>query len=209
MCWTTQASAPVLVALAARSRPGARTPGARVRTRSTGVTSSSRVRIGLICSADPSSACAAPIRPPLRRYSSVSTANHSFSVSRACSAGAERLAPEAPRLGRARGGEHHQRRAAAGGAAVEDVDPLAALALLGQALAAPAAPTRRCPRSRRRGGSRRSRRPRRAAARRPRRSRRPRAARWCALVARVEAARRSRRSRAAISISRALLAVEA
>ena len=46
-----------------------------VRTRSIGVISRSTVRIGLIFSAVPTHACAAPIRPPRRRYSSVSTQN--------------------------------------------------------------------------------------------------------------------------------------
>ena len=53
---------------------------ALVRTRSIGVISCSNVRIGLILSAVPSHADAAPIRPPRRRYSSVSTANHIFSL---------------------------------------------------------------------------------------------------------------------------------
>ena len=54
-----------------------------VRTRSIGVISLSRVRIGLIFSAEPSHAEAGPIRPPRRRYSSVSTANHIFRCARA------------------------------------------------------------------------------------------------------------------------------
>ena len=70
----------------------------RVRTRSTGVISSSRVRIGLIFSVEPSKAWAAPIRPPLRRYSSVSIANQILSASRASPA-----LRRAPRRRRRRG----------------------------------------------------------------------------------------------------------
>ena len=68
----------------------------RVRTRSTGLISSSSVRIGLICSAEPSHACAEPIRPPLRRYSRVSIENHIFSVSRERAARSTASAPVAP-----------------------------------------------------------------------------------------------------------------
>ena len=68
---------------APRTRPGAAAPCAPVRTRSIGVISLSSVRIGLIFSAEPSHADAAPIRPPRRRYSSVSTANHIFRSARA------------------------------------------------------------------------------------------------------------------------------
>jgi hypothetical protein len=68
----------------------------RVRTRSTGVISSSSVRIGLIWSADPSHACAEPIRPPRRRYSSVSIANHILSASRARETSSIASAPDAP-----------------------------------------------------------------------------------------------------------------
>ena len=63
MCWTTQARRRRALRSRANStmRSNARR---RVRTRSTGVISSSSVRIGLICSAEPSHACAEPIRPP-------------------------------------------------------------------------------------------------------------------------------------------------
>jgi hypothetical protein len=54
-----------------------------VRTRSTGVISFSTVRIGLTFSVEPIHALAAPMRPPRRRNSSVSIANHSFSSLRA------------------------------------------------------------------------------------------------------------------------------
>ena len=96
MCWTTQAPAPAWWRSRANStiRSNARR---RVRTRSTGVISSSRVRIGLICRAEPSHACAEPIRPPLRRYSSVSIANHILSPSRARSTAARTSVPGAPR----------------------------------------------------------------------------------------------------------------
>jgi hypothetical protein len=53
-----------------------------VRTRSTGVISDSRVRIGLILSVDPTHARAAPTLPPRRRNSNVSTQNHIFSAAR-------------------------------------------------------------------------------------------------------------------------------
>ena len=55
-------------------------------------------RIGLIFSAEPIHACAPPIRPPRRRYSSVSTANRSS----ARSARAARRAARRPRVGAAR-----------------------------------------------------------------------------------------------------------
>jgi len=67
-----------------------------VRTRSTGVISDSTVRIGLIFRAEPSQAWAPAIRPPLRRYSSVSIANHIFSSGRARWARAATSAPPAP-----------------------------------------------------------------------------------------------------------------
>ena len=55
----------------------------RVRTRSTAVSSDSIVRIGLMSSADPIHAAALPIRPPRRRYSSVSNRNHILTCWRA------------------------------------------------------------------------------------------------------------------------------
>ena len=66
--------------------PGARTPSLLVRTRSTAPISDSRERIGLILRAVPSQAWAPPMRPPLRRYSSVSSANRNLSWPRACCA---------------------------------------------------------------------------------------------------------------------------
>ena len=69
-----------------------------VRTRSTGVISRSSVRIGLILSAPPSHACAAPIRPPRRRYSRVSTANQKRSAPIApCAAAATSSRPASAR----------------------------------------------------------------------------------------------------------------
>ena len=56
---------------------------ATVRTRSIGVISDSTIRIGLIFKAEPSHAWAPPIRPPRRRYSSVSIENHISSSARA------------------------------------------------------------------------------------------------------------------------------
>ena len=102
-------------------RPSARTRALRVRTRPTGAISVPKVRIGLTCSAAPSSACAAPIRPPRRRYSSVSRAEPDVEAARAC----ERIAshqrrrrrrrppPRAPRRSpgsRARRRRSHRRR---------------------------------------------------------------------------------------------------
>ena len=150
----------------------------RVRTRSTGVISSSSVRIGLIWSAEPIHAWAAPIRPPLRRYSSVSIANHIFRPSRARSAAARTSVPRAPRSAARRGRERQEAGAAAGRAAVVDEDPLAALALVDQLLA------RLVRRVAGAGDAGREvdrddlARRRRGAARRPRGSRRRMAARW-------------------------------
>jgi hypothetical protein len=67
-----------------------------VRTRSIGMISRSIVRIGLIFSAEPTHACAAPIRPPRRRYSSVSTAKRIFSRVRSSRAAASAPARSAP-----------------------------------------------------------------------------------------------------------------
>ena len=95
MCWTIQPSAPS--SLHGRSRSTIRSNARReVRTRSTGVISDSTVRIGLIFSAEPSHACAPAIRPPRRRYSSVSIANHSFSSARARRARSATAAASAP-----------------------------------------------------------------------------------------------------------------
>ncbi len=82
MCCTHQASAPSAcsVRMYSTMRSNARP---RVRTRSTGVISDSSERIGLIFRAPPSQAWAPPIRPPRRRYSSVSTANQIRRLSRA------------------------------------------------------------------------------------------------------------------------------
>ena len=104
----------VVVALARVVDAAARSSAPRVRTRSTGVISSSRVRIGLIFSAEPIQARAPPIRPPRRRYSRVSIANHIFSSSRA-SLGAPRArprrpAPAAAAAGRGQHAEAHGRR---------------------------------------------------------------------------------------------------
>ena len=106
-----------------------------MRTRSTGVISSSRVRIGLIFRALPIQARAPPIRPPRRRYSRVSIANHIFSSSRVCSARASDGVGVAARRRRGRGAEHAEAHAAGRRARVHDVDPLAALAFVDQPLA--------------------------------------------------------------------------
>ena len=67
-----------------------------VRTRSIGVISRSSARIGLIFSAPPIQLCAAPTRPPRRRYSSVSTQNHIRRPSRARRAASATSSREAP-----------------------------------------------------------------------------------------------------------------
>ena len=94
---------PAVGAVVAGAPPRTRSAGARaralVRTRSIGVISWSIVRIGLIFSAMPSHAEAAPIRPPRRRYSSVSTANHIFRSARAASARRSTSSTSAPERG--------------------------------------------------------------------------------------------------------------
>ena len=79
MCWIANASQPFSLALLrwSTSRSNARPA---VRTRSTGCISPSIVRIGLIFSVAPIHARAPPMRPPRRRYSSVSTITSSFQV---------------------------------------------------------------------------------------------------------------------------------
>ena len=119
-----------------RSRPAARSSGRGCAPARPGSTSSSKVRIGLIFSVVPIQAPAAPMRPPRRRYSSVSTANHSFRL-RPSLLGAEQTTssaepPSAAALDRA---QHHHRHPAGGGPRVDDVDPLAALAVGDEALA--------------------------------------------------------------------------
>ena len=83
-CWTTHPSPPSACSCSMYSSRR-RIAFAPVRTRSIGVISLSRVRIGLIFSAEPSQAEAGPMRPPRRRYSSVSTANHIFRSARVVS----------------------------------------------------------------------------------------------------------------------------
>ena len=111
-------------------------------------------RIGLISSAIPSHACAPPIRPPRRKYSSVSMENQIFS-SRA-------------RLARAVGDRFPRRRSAAAAAASTiSPSPPTRSPSRSRARAPRCAPSslracaaaRRCRTSRRRGGSRRSRAP--------------------------------------------------
>ena len=164
----------------AGSRPSARRPGPGCARARSGVISSSSVRIGLIFSAPPSQACAAPMRPPRRRYSSVSTANQIFSASRRLArARGDRLdvgaAARRPRRRRARSAP----RPPQAELGVDDLDasPRWRSATLRRGLARglDGAGDRR-----RRGGSRRCRGPPRAAARRRRGSRRSTAARWSA-----------------------------
>ena len=130
------------------------------------------------------------MRPPRRRYSSVSSANQIF-VRRGRGLGArDDLLDALPAARRGRRREHDQALPAAGAARVDDLDaPLpAALAELGRP---PGAPTRRCRRCRRRGARRRCRGRSRRAARRPRGSRRSTAARSSAGRSACAAARRS------------------
>ena len=133
MCWTTQASLPTSLSSSAywTSRSNTRL---RVRTRSTGVISSSRVRIGLICSAEPIQARAAPIRPPLRRYSSVSIANHIRSRSRVSRHPLDDLLGRLPGVDRGRRRQDEHPHPAASRAAVDDVDPFTAATLVDQPL---------------------------------------------------------------------------
>ena len=86
-----------------------------VRTWSTGAISVPKVRIGLIFSAEPTSAWAAPIRPPRRRYSRVSRQNqisrHSRVVARPRRPPLERRAElRAARRPRGRGSRARRRR---------------------------------------------------------------------------------------------------
>ncbi len=87
-----------------------------MRTRSTGVIWDSTVRIGLIFSVEPSQARAAPTRPPRRRNSMVSIANHIFSPSRASCVHARTSSPDLPA------------RAAAAAASTQKASPPQALA---------------------------------------------------------------------------------
>ncbi len=103
-----------------------------MRTRSTGVISSSRVRIGLIFSAEPIQALAPPIRPPRRRYSRVSIANHIFSSSRVCWARASAASASLPPAAAAAAAERAEAHPTGGRPRVEEVDALAALALVDQ-----------------------------------------------------------------------------
>ena len=102
---------------------------APVRTRSIGVISLSRVRIGLILSAEPSHAEAGPIRPPRRRYSSVSTANHIFRFARAVSHALDHVLQRPAGLRHARAGQSHQAEAAGRALGVDHRDPVDPLAL--------------------------------------------------------------------------------
>ena len=106
-----------------------------MRTRSTGVISSSRVRIGLIFRALPIQARAPPMRPPRRRYSRVSIANHIFRSLRVSSAWAMAAGRVGAVQGGGRGAERAEAHAAGGRARVQHVDPLAALVFLDQPLA--------------------------------------------------------------------------
>ena len=154
----------------ATARPG-------VRTRSTGVISLRSVRIGLTFSAEPSQACAAPMRPPRRRNSSVSTANQiRVALARLRGPRGDGVASPPERAAAAAASDDHRQPAA--GASPSRSPPRArrgrprasCVLRLERGLA-------RCPRSRPRCGPRRRRRPASRSGRRPRGSRRSRAAR--------------------------------
>ena len=198
MCWMKKHVGALLAPLAAGGATIRSNARPAVRTRSIGVISRSIVRIGLIFSAEPIHAWAAPIRPPRRRNSSVSTAKQDLHRSRA-----PRAPPRRPPAGRAA-------RAPALSAAIA-ISPCPA-----QAVAR--VEHRRCARARRHARSarraparRRGTVPRdaarqvdredvvaapRSAARRRRGSRRPRAGTCSAARARSAGGRRTRRSRA-------------
>ena len=101
----------------------------RVRTRPTGEISVPNVRIGLIWSAEPTSACAAPMRPPRRRYSSVSRQNQMSSRSRVPWIAAHHRVGVLARLGRARGRDDEAAEPAGAGRAVDDLHARAVLLL--------------------------------------------------------------------------------
>ena len=151
-----------------------------------------RVRIGLIFSAPPSQACALPMRPPRRRYSSVSTANQ-MRLRSARLGRARRPRPRRrPRAATAAARQHDAARARRRPCGVDDLDAPPRVRATACSRP-PGARPRRSPRCRRRCGPRRCRGPRRAAARRRRGSRRSTAARSSAarrraqlLVERVE-----------------------
>ncbi len=88
------------------------------------------MRIGLIFSAEPSHAWAPPIRPPLRRYSSVSIANHIFRLSRARRARSATAAASAPSRAAAAAASTTSPSTAAGAGRVDHVDPLGVVAEL-------------------------------------------------------------------------------
>ena len=107
------AAGAALAQLVSGRRPSAPAPRFLVRTRPTGAISVPKVRIGLIFSAEPTRAWAAPMRPPLRRYSSVSRQNHMSSPPRVrCTVSTHRL--QGLPLGRCFGGGEDEAAEAAG-----------------------------------------------------------------------------------------------
>ena len=191
-CWTTQSLAPRCVQLAQVGDHPLERPAV-------GADPADRCDLGaerqdrLDLQRGPIIACAAPMRPPRRRYSSVSRQNQMSSVSRA-RATAARISSRPPPCSGDVGRGHHQAAEAAGaGAPVEDLDPAgplprrAAVPLRGR--------SRRFPTGRRRCGSERMSWPASSSGRSRRRSRRPRAARWSAAAASRAAVHRTRRGR--------------
>ena len=101
-------------------------------------------RIGLIFSVPPSHAWALPMRPPRRRYSSVSRQNQIRSALRASRTRATTASLVGARARRGARGEHAAAEAAAGRFAVDHLDALAEAAL-GEQRRAPGAPPRTVP----------------------------------------------------------------
>ena len=120
--WRSRRSRPRGAARGARR--AARTRGDAVRTRSTGCISPSIVRIGLTFSVAPIHARAAPIRPPRRRYSSVSTMTMILRFSRIARAAATAPARSAPRVDRVGRGDGHEAVPGAAGQRVDHDHPL-------------------------------------------------------------------------------------
>ena len=112
----------------ARSRPVARSSAARVRTRSTGSTSSAKVRIGLIFSVVPSQACGAADAPAAAQVLQRVDGEPDLELGRPPPRPATISSAVARRRGPRRG-QQHQAHPARRRLRVHDVDPLAPLAL--------------------------------------------------------------------------------
>ena len=167
MCWTTQASKPVLVALAGVVAQPLDRAGAGPDPLDRGdLLLEGEDRLDLQRRADPGPGAADPAAAP-QVLEGVDREPHLQLLARLLGAGEDGLAV-APRRRGGGGGEDAEAHPAGGRARVEDVDPLAALAFVDEPVASLARRPRRCRRCRPRCGSRRSRGRRRAAARRRR-----------------------------------------